>query len=363
MSKTKILSLLNQDTFSKNDLVYLLSFYNKDEKQLIFEKSKEIKQQFVGNKIYLRGLIEYSNKCTKDCFYCGIRAHNHKVERYTVSDADVLNCADYAYKNNYASIVIQSGETKDKVFIHKITQLLEQIHQKTKHALKVTLSCGEQSPETYKTWFEAGAHRYLLRLESSVESIYNTIHPNDEKHSYENRIQALKDLQTAGYQVGSGFMIGLPKQSLEDLASDLLFLQDFNIDMVGMGPYVEHIETPMYKQKDFLIPQEDRYHLTLLMYALLRIMMKDVNIASTTALDALNPTGRIEALSVACNVLMPNLTPIIYTSNYHLYNNKPDSLHSDKLVAYIEKHKTLHGNNIAFGEHGNSKHFENRKND
>lgn len=357
MSRNKIKEILNKEKYTKENLVFLLSFHNKEERSLIFEKSKKIKQEYVGDIIYLRGLIEYSNRCSKDCFYCGIRSRNTKVERYTVSEENVLNCADYAYKNDYASIVIQSGEINNKEFTDNITSLLEKIHKLTNNSLRVTLSCGEQTAEIYKKWYEAGAHRYLLRIESSNEVIYRRIHPNNEKHSFQKRIQALNDLRTLGYQVGTGVMIGLPGQGSEDLADDLLFLQNFDIDMVGMGPYVEHIDTPLYSDKDKLLSQQDRFSLSLTMFALLRIMMKDINIASATALDAIEPNGRLEALNIACNVLMPNLTPINYIENYHLYNNKPDSMHADKLVKHFENFRTLHGNSIAFGQHGDSKHF------
>ncbi|MCF6366622.1 MAG: [FeFe] hydrogenase H-cluster radical SAM maturase HydE [Bacteroidales bacterium] len=348
---------LKKKELSKGDLIFLLSQYNKDERQLIFEKAREVKKKYVGNKIYLRGLIEYSNNCKKNCLYCGIRYNNKKVKRYVVKDEDVLQCADYAFKNNYASIVLQSGEISNKYFVQKISNLLKEIHQLTDNSLKVTLSCGEQTKETYKRWFEAGAHRYLLRIESSNKNIYNNIHPNDIKHNYEKRIQALQNLKEIGYQVGSGIMIGLPEQSIEDLADDLLFLKNINVDMVGMGPYVEHTDTPLYQKKELLLSKNGRYNLSMIMFALLRIIMKDINIASTTALDAISDFGRIEALNIAANVLMPNLTPTNYIANYNLYNNKPNSLLAYKLTNHIEQYKNRHGCSIAYGEHGNSKHF------
>jgi biotin synthase len=357
MNNKKLRDILDKDDFRKEDLIYLLSLCNDQDRFKIFEKAKQIKEEYVGNKVYLRGLIEYSNRCVKDCNYCGIRLHNKKVVRYTLEDEDVLKCAEYAYKNNYASIVIQSGELTGKEFTDKISSLLRKINKRTNHSLKITLSCGEQSFDTYKEWIEAGAHRYLLRIESSNPEIYKAIHPNNNSHSFSKRIASLIHLKEAGYQVGTGIMIGLPGQSIEDLAKDLLFIQNSDVDMVGMGPYVEHIDTPMYNFKDQLLSQEERYNLSMIMFALLRIMMKDINIASTTALDALNPNGRIEALEIASNVIMPNLTPIKYTENYHLYNNKPDSLHSDALVDHIQYAAQLSGNKIAFGEHGDSMHF------
>jgi len=362
MNKLKVSNILSKETLNKDDLMFLLSLYNSENRFMVFEKAAEIKNKYTGNKIYLRGLIEYSNICAKNCFYCGIRAQNEDFERYTVSDDDVLKAAKYAYDNKYASLVIQSGELSGKKFTKKITSLLKKIHKETNNSLKITLSCGEQSYDVFKEWHNAGAHRYLLRIETSNEKLYNSIHPNNELHSFKNRLQSLYDLQDIGYQTGSGVMIGLPNQTIENLADDLLFLEKIDIDMVGMGPYIEHMATPMYAQNTPLMTQEDRYQLSLLMYSLLRIMMKDINIASTTALDAINPNGRIEALKIASNVLMPNLTPIKYIKNYHLYNNKPDSLHADELVKYIENTKTIHNNKIAFGEQGDAIHYSKKFN-
>jgi len=339
-------------------LVKLLSAHNSDNRFLIFQKSKEIKEKYVGRKVYLRGLIEYSNICAKNCLYCGIRSHNKMVNRYTMSDTEVINAALYAYKNNYASIVIQSGEIQTPDFTVRITSLLNKIKELTEGSLRVTLSCGEQTYETYKEWYNAGAHRYLLRIETTNPQLYSALHPNDKNHLYKNRINTLKNLKKIGYQTGSGVMVGLPGQTLEDLANDLLFLKEFDIDMAGLGPYVEHLETPLYKDRMKLLSQNERYNLSLLMFSLLRIIMKDINIASTTALDALNPNGRIEALEIASNVIMPNLTPLKFTENYHLYNNKPDSLHVDQLVHKLKTAEKLKTNIIAFGEYGDSSHYK-----
>ncbi len=361
MNSSDILEILNKDELAKEDLLLLLSCYDKDERELIFEKSKAKKKHHVGDKIYLRGLIEYSNVCAKNCLYCGIRAHNHQIQRYTLTVEDVLQSAQYAYENRYASLVIQSGEVSNPHFVDTITDLLNKIHRLTNHQLRVTLSCGEQSLETYQKWHDAGAHRYLLRIESSDKSLFKSIHPQNKTHDFDIRLKALHDLKKAGYQVGSGIMIGLPGQTLEHLVNDLWFLKEFDIDMVGMGPYVEHIDTPIFERRHELISQQKRYQLSLTMMALLRILMKDINIASTTALDAIHPTGRIEALNIASNVLMPNLTPVKYLENYHLYNNKPDTFHADSLVQHIEKNATIHGSRIALGEQGDSAHYWRRK--
>jgi biotin synthase len=215
MNNKKLRDILDKDDFRKEDLIYLLSLCNDQDRFKIFEKAKQIKEEYVGKKVYLRGLIEYSNRCVKDCNYCGIRLHNKKVVRYTLEDEDVLKCAEYAYKNNYASIVIQSGELTGKEFTDKISSLLRKINKRTNHSLKITLSCGEQSLDTYKEWIEAGAHRYLLRIESSNPEIYKSIHPNNISHSFSKRIASLIHLKEAGYQVGTGIMIGLPGQSID----------------------------------------------------------------------------------------------------------------------------------------------------
>ena len=287
--------ILEKSEFTKSDIVQLLSASGEDEK-LLFKHAASVKEKYIGNTVYLRGLIEMSNMCAKDCLYCGIRKSNSHVNRYSLSEKEVLIAIEFAYKNRYGSVAIQSGEINSPAFTDKINNILKASKKLTNGEIGITLSCGEQSEETYRTWFESGAHRYLLRIESSTEELYSKIHPNDANHNFTTRINALKTLKKIGYQVGTGVMVGLPFQTLEHLADDLLFMKDFDVDMCGMGPYIEHKETPLYVYKNGLLPLNERLRLTLRMIAILRIMMKDINIVATTALQTIDKIGREKAI-------------------------------------------------------------------
>src|SRR6056297_2543561 len=361
MFMSKISDILEQDIFSKADIVYLLQTEG-EEKGKLFEKSREVKANHVGRKVYYRGLVEFSNICSKNCYYCGIRKANKNTERYNLTDDEILDAVRFAHENKYGSIVLQGGELSSPGFTKRITNLLDKIHEATNNELGVTLSLGEQSEEVFKEWLDHGAHRYLLRIESSNRELYHKIHPEDEKHEFHNRLESLKTLQKVGYQTGTGVMIGLPFQTYEDLANDLLFMKDFDIDMVGMGPYIEHHETPLYKYRDQLQPLKERFQLTLKMIAILRIMMKDINIASATALQAIDPVGREKAIKVGANVIMPNVTPGMYRDNYKLYENKPctDEQASD-CTNCLEVRIGLTGDEIGYGEKGNPVHYYKRR--
>ncbi|TVQ13139.1 MAG: [FeFe] hydrogenase H-cluster radical SAM maturase HydE [Bacteroidetes bacterium] len=353
--------ILSQDEFSKPDLERMLSA-DEQERQLIFARAEEIKKNFVGNKVYYRGLIEFSNLCGKDCYYCGIRAGNKSTHRYEVTEAEILEAAKYAYDNNYGSLVIQAGERSDKSFVNRIASLVSQIKKLSNGELGITLSLGEQTEETYKLWYNMGAHRYLLRIEVSNPDLYHKYHPGDKKHDYFQRMESLHLLRKIGYQVGTGVMIGLPFQTISDLADDLLFFRNFDIDMVGMGPYIEHENTPMYEFKDQLISKTDRFYLSLKMVAILRIMMKDINIAATTAMQAIDPMGREKAIKVGANIIMPNLTPTKYREDYLLYEDKPcTDENADDCKKCLEARIHMAGGQIGYGEWGDSKHFDKRK--
>jgi len=352
--------LIHSGIASKQDIALLLQCKG-DDRAYLLEKSKEIKEKYIGKKVYFRGLIEYSNICAKNCYYCGIRRDNKKVERYTISDEEVLEAARFAYEKNYGSIVLQAGEISSPQYVHHITALLKQIKTLSHGKLGITLSLGEQSEETYREWFEAGAHRYLLRIEASNKDLYHKIHPNDHLHDFEVRKNALLTLKKVGYQIGTGVMIGLPYQTFDDLASDLLFMKELDIDMCGMGPYIEHAETPLYELRNSLMPLEERYDLTLKMIAILRIMMKDVNIASTTALQAIDPIGREKAITIGANIIMPNITPQKYRDKYFLYENKPCSDEdAEDCIKCLEMRIKFAGGEIGYGEWGDSKHFQNK---
>lgn len=358
---TKVASILRQMQFSKEDLVTLLQVKGENKKEL-FKYASVVKNVEVGNKVYFRGLVEYSNICSKDCFYCGVRLSNKNIEHYQVNDEEVIQAAQFAYEQGFASMVIQSGERSDKVFSKQLEKLIKEIKRIGDGSLGITLSCGEQSKETYKKWFDAGAHRYLLRIETSNKELYYKIHPNNKKHNFQKRIQSLYDLKEVGYQVGTGVMIGLPFQTLEDLANDLLFFKELDIDMAGMGPYIEHKQTPLYEHRDTLLPLKERFQLSLKMVALLRILMKDINIAATTAMQTIDPEGREKAILVGANVIMPNLTPLKYREDYLLYEDKPcidEEADACKNCLEARIHRT--GNEIGFNEWGDSLHFKRRK--
>ncbi|MCE5320478.1 MAG: [FeFe] hydrogenase H-cluster radical SAM maturase HydE [Bacteroidales bacterium] len=348
--------LLNKSELTAQDIVGLLKCEGSELKEL-YAKSAEVKKTFVDNIVYLRGLIEFSNLCRKDCKYCGIRKSNINVSRYNISDVEIIHAAKFAFENRYGSIVLQSGEIKSRAFTKRVTNLLDKIAEMSDGKLRVTLSCGEQTYETYRQWFDHGASRYLLRIETTNKELYYKIHPNDKLHSFEERIEALNNLKSIGYQTGTGVMIGLPFQTYEDLANDLLWIKQMDIDMVGMGPYIEHKDTPLYQYKDALLPLKERFELTLKMIAVLRIIMKDINIAAATALQSIEKMGRERAIKIGANVLMPNITPGKYRDSYRLYDNKPcTDENPEDCQSCIEWRVAITNNTIAYDEWGDSKH-------
>jgi biotin synthase len=356
-----IKDILAQDDFSENDLVRLLQAEGA-ERTLLFQKSTEIKGKYIGNKVWFRGLIEFSNICGKDCLYCGIRKGNKNLVRYNLTDDEILASARFAYENRYGSIALQSGELESPVVTNRIENLLKRIKELSDGELGVTLSVGEQNPEVYRRWFDAGAHRYLLRIESTDRGLYNKIHPNNEKHDFQRRLDCLKSLQNIGYQTGTGVMIGLPFQTIEDLAGDLLFMKNFDIDMCGMGPYIEHADTPLIKHADKLLPLNERFNLTLKMIAILRIMMRDINIVAATALQAIDPIGREKAIRIGANIIMPNITPGRYRDSYRLYDNKPCTDDSaEECQSCLEARLSLADAEIIYGEWGDSRHYDKRR--
>ena len=358
-SKTK--DILQKDTFSKDDIITLLESKSDDEK-LLFSKSAEVKEKYIGKKVWFRGLIEFSNICGKNCLYCGIRKGNKNLKRYNLSDDEILAAAKYAYDNKYGSIALQSGEIESDSFTKRVEKLLKNIKKLSNNGLGITLSVGEQEPEVYKRWFDSGAHRYLLRMEATNRELYSKIHPADPKHDYDRRLRCLKSLQDIGYMTGTGVMIGLPYQVAGDLADDLLFMQDFDIDMCGMGPYIEHADTPLLSGTSELMPLAERFNLSLKMIAILRIMMKDINIVAATALQAIDPLGREKAIKIGANIIMPNITPGQYRDSYKLYNNKPCTDESaDDCQSCLEARVSLADNEVIYGEWGDSVHYKKRR--
>lgn len=343
------------NTLTIADRIHWLDTTNPDALRELYKQAYAVKQKHVGTKVFYRGIIEYSNICEKNCFYCGIRRSNTNVKRYRVDDDDVVAAATWAWEQNYGSILLQAGERQDDAFTNKMEMLLLRIADATNGELGITLSLGEQSPNVLRRWRQAGAKRYLLRIETSNPKLYATLHPDD--HYFEVRLQCLKDLRSLDYQVGTGVMIGLPGQTSEDLANDIQFFKDNDIDMIGMGPYIPHTETPMGDSlPDFNKTRQLQRGLT--MIALTRLALRDVNIAATTALQALDAQGRERGLEAGANIIMPNLTDTKYRDAYQLYEGKPCLDENASMCRFcLEGRITSVGETIGYGEHGDSPHY------
>lgn len=341
------------------ELVFLLNLPEGPELEKLFAAAYQTKLKYVGNKIHLRGIIEFSNICTKNCYYCGIRKGNHKVTRYQIPEEDILEQALTADRMNLGSVVLQSGERSDEEFIALIERLVRKIKQESNNRLGITLSTGEQSRETYRRWQEAGAHRFLLRIEASDPELYAKIHPQD--HSWEKRKNCLRTLSELGYQTGTGVMLGLPFQTMEHVAKDILFYQEMNIDMIGMGPYIVHKDTPLAKEMPEFDPHKQLI-LGLKAIAITRLLLKDVNIASTTALQALHPDGRKMGLLAGANVIMPNITESSRRAGYLLYQGKP-GVNDDSVtgLARLKQEAAEAGEEILWNDWGDSPHFFTRR--
>ena len=265
-----------------------------------------------GDKVYIRGLIEFTNYCRNNCYYCGIRRDNKKAERYRLTKDEILLCCDEGYKLGFRTFVMQGGE--DPYYTDEmICDIVSKIKSRYPDCA-VTLSIGEKPRESYQAFFDAGADRYLLRHETADPEHYGKLHP--ESMSLENRKECLFDLKEIGYQVGSGFMVGSPYQTTENLISDLRFLQKLQPDMIGIGPYITHADTPFaeFKSGDVM--------LTLRLVSSLRLMFPYALIPSTTALGTIHPQGRELGLKAGANVVMPNLSPVSVRKLYSLYENK-----------------------------------------
>ncbi len=354
--ESAIKKLMEDEHPDEETLAELLSIEDPSDCERLHKAAYAVKERGVGPVAYFRGLVEFSNVCTNNCHYCGIR-RDRQINRYTMTKGEILECAAVALKNRYGSLVLQSGERDDPEFIDFVNDAVREIKRQDNGKIGITLSCGEQTEETYRRWFEAGAHRYLLRIESSDSTLYAKLHPADQ--NFERRVECLRSLRRTGYQVGTGVMIGLPFQTAEHLARDILFFKGMDIDMIGMGPYVLHDDTPLAAEV-VNTPEEKarRLFLALRMIALTRIAMPDVNIAAATALQALDPKGREKAILAGANVVMPNLTPTKYRGDYLLYENKPCvDEDSDMCLSCLERRIQSIGETVGWDQWGDSKHF------
>jgi len=352
--------IINRAEYTLDDMETLLSIDDREGMDYLFGKALEETQATVGESIYFRGIIEFSNQCEKNCFYCGIRRDNPNFKRYFLSEDEIMECARWAQENNYGSLVLQSGEDSSEEFVDFVERIVKRITKET--GLGITLSVGEQTEEAYRRFFDAGAHRYLLRIETSDPALYARLHPRD--HSFEQRIEALRALRKVGYQVGTGVMIGLPHQTIRDIAKDIEFFRKEDFDMFGMGPYIIHQDTPLASPKlieKWEAEKDDIFNLALRMLAVTRLALGNVNIAATTALQAINPVGRELAFNAGANIVMPIITPKKYRDAYILYKGKPcieDSAGVCK--GCLSKRIDSVGRDIGWGERGDSPHYKER---
>lgn len=355
--------LLAQQTFSDADLHRLLALEDGAEIELLRRAAFDLTSRELGDQVYYRGLLEISNVCIQDCLYCGIRKRNPAVERYTLERDTIIETTEWAARAGYGSCVLQAGERRDAAFIELITDCVREIKARTRspllpEGLGITLSLGEQSLETYQRWREAGAHRYLLRIESSSPTLFAQIHPPAQR--LESRLQALADLDQAGFQVGTGVMIGLPGQSLDDLVADLRFFASRPVDMIGMGPY---LTADGHAMADGTMMESGALgRLALKMIAATRLLLRDVNIAATTALQTLLPDGRERGIAFGANVVMPNMTPLNARAHYQLYQGKPCLNDSrEECAGCLERRIASVGRRVGHNAWGDARHYERRQ--
>lgn len=308
-----LIDKLNQtQTLSKEEWILLISGRSKELSEYLFALARDVRHTYYGHDVYVRGLIEFTNYCKNDCLYCGIRKSNRNASRYRLTDAEILECCREGYELGFRTFVLQGGEDgyyTDERLVRLVCSIKEQHPD-----CAVTLSVGEKSRASYQAFYDAGAERYLLRHETYNSSHYARLHP-PVLHA-EERQQCLWDLKEIGYQVGTGFMVGSPFQTPEHLAEDMLFIKKLNPQMVGIGPFIPHHDTP------FADKPAGTLELTLFMLGLLRLMLPKVLLPSTTALGTIHPKGRELGIMAGANVVMPNLSPTEVRKDYLLYDNK-----------------------------------------
>lgn len=290
----------------------LLNNITDEEKEILRQEAVKLATSVYGKKIFARGLIEFSNYCKNNCYYCGIRNGNKNCDRYRLTKEQIYDCCDMGYELGFRTFVLQSGEDlyfNDDMMVEIVSHIRNKFPD-----CAITLSIGEKEKETYKKYFDAGANRYLLRHETANKEHYEKIHPKEM--SYEHRMKCLQDLKDIGFQVGAGFMVECPYQTNLDLAHDLKFIEEFKPEMCGIGPFIPHKDT-IYKDEKAGTLQK-----TLLLLSIVRIIRPNVLLPATTALGTINPLGREKGVEHGANVVMPNLSPTEVRSKYLLYDNK-----------------------------------------
>lgn len=296
-----------EHTINKEELVEILK--SNEYNDQLFKAADRVRKSYVGDEVHLRGLIEFSNICKQNCLYCGLRKDNKNLKRYRLDVDTIYDFARKAKSYGYKTVVLQSGEDS-----YYTTPMLTEIIKKIKSLdMAITLSIGEKSYEEYKVYKEAGADRYLLRIETTDKDLYEKMDPG---MSFENRLRCLKDIKALGFELGTGSLVGLPGQTIESIADDLLFFKEIDADMIGVGPFIPNEDTPLKYEEG------GAFELSLKVMALARLLMPDINIPATTAMETLNKQGRILALQSGANVVMPNVTEGEYRKLYALYPGK-----------------------------------------
>lgn len=310
--KTSIDKLISHKLLCKEEFVALLNGNSRELRAELARYATLAKQKYFSNHVYIRGLIEFTNYCRNDCYYCGIRCSNHNLERYRLTMEDILSCCEQGYELGFRTFVLQGGE--DAYYNdERMTDIVSAIRRDFPDCA-ITLSLGERSYASYQKLYHAGADRYLLRHETADRKHYEMLHPCNM--SYSNRMDCLRNLKEIGYQVGCGFMVGSPFQTVEMIAEDLLFIQEFQPAMVGIGPYISHKDTPFQDKENGTL--ED----TLLLISILRLMQPALLLPATTALGTIAADGREQGILAGANVIMPNLSPVKIRKQYSLYDNK-----------------------------------------
>ena len=320
---------------TREDIIALLKLPGKYSAALYLAADRVRKQQ-IGNDVFLRGIIEFSNFCERNCLYCGLRKGNKKLSRYRMSDDEIIATAKQINKTGISTVVLQSGE--DSFYrVEIICNLIERIQKETN--LIITLSIGERPLDDYKAFQQAGANRYLLKHETSSPDLYKYLRPGCE---LDKRIQCLRTIKHLGFETGTGNMVGLPGQTLEILADDLLVMKILDADMLGIGPFISHPETPIAGIEN------DDIELTLRVLAIARLLTRNTNIPATTALATLHPQGRLLALQAGANVVMPDFTPEIYKSRYDIYPGKTDTGSAEEIIEELKKAIHSIGRNLNY---------------
>lgn len=310
--KELIDKLFREKQLSRDEYVSLIRDHSESDAEYLFSLAVKRRMEYYGKDVYVRGLIEFTNYCKNDCYYCGIRRSNRSVERYRLTKDDIMSCCEQGHELGFRTFVLQGGE--DPYYTDdKICDLVSSIKNKYPDCA-VTLSIGEKEHESYKAYFDAGADRYLLRHETADSGHYARLHPTEM--SFDHRIKCLYDLKEIGYQVGCGFMVGSPYQTAENLADDLLFIKELQPQMVGIGPFISQHDTPFAQMNSGTMEQ------TLFMLGLIRLTLPPVLLPSTTALGTIHPLGREKGILAGANVVMPNLSPVSVRKKYLLYDNK-----------------------------------------